>query len=341
MVETASSSAYHLHAEMPSSSCGVGSPCRDSKRKKWQYLWMVLPLKRKYQSITRMGPCRTRSASPVSSSTSRRAASAGGSAGLRGPLGKPQFWYESRMRRDRVTPPPFSRRNTTPPALVSRWAFFWDFAITTLKDAEREVLTRIRLDVGQELAELNHRERRFLIERRVGHQEPQRAGLVGDPGHHRVRVHQYPHQALLVLVRRLRKVAEVGGRRADVLTGGGGCVQDGRYLPRARRAVHASDGGLETRGRIGQCLGPGLQVAPHVADYGGLFVGDLHQPVGNLAEVVNGAPQVVHRVRIEGGLDPVGDGPDIGGDPGRLRGELTDVRQRGAGPLPGAHGRGL
>src|SRR5881409_1187337 len=64
---------------MPSSACGTGSPCRDSKRKKWQYLWIVLPRNRKYQSITWIGPCRMRSSSPVSSATSRRAASAGGS----------------------------------------------------------------------------------------------------------------------------------------------------------------------------------------------------------------------------------------------------------------------
>src|SRR2546428_2479325 len=25
---------------MPSSACGTGSPCRDSNRKKWQYLWI-------------------------------------------------------------------------------------------------------------------------------------------------------------------------------------------------------------------------------------------------------------------------------------------------------------
>src|SRR6059036_3918853 len=41
---------------MPSSFCGTHSPRLDSNRKKWQNLWIVLPRKRKYQSMTRMGP---------------------------------------------------------------------------------------------------------------------------------------------------------------------------------------------------------------------------------------------------------------------------------------------
>src|SRR5207249_4687464 len=90
---------------IPSSACGTGSPWRDSKRKKWQYLWIVLPRNRKYQSITWIGPCRMRSSSPVSSSTSRRAASAGGSPRSRCPFGKPQFLYESRINRNRGGPP--------------------------------------------------------------------------------------------------------------------------------------------------------------------------------------------------------------------------------------------
>src|SRR5690348_12620787 len=120
------------------------------------------------------------------------------------------------MRRYRATPS--SRRNTTPPALVSRCAFNARFDIGSLKDAEREVLARIGLDVGQELAKLNHRKGRFLIERRIGHQEPQCAGLVGDPRHHGVRVYQYPNQTLLVLMRRLSQVTQVGAGGTDVLT---------------------------------------------------------------------------------------------------------------------------
>src|SRR3989454_7685516 len=76
---------------MPSSTCGTGSPCCDSNRKKWQYLWIVLPRNRKYQSMTRIGPCSARSSSPVSSATSRRAASAGGSPTFRWPFGNPQL----------------------------------------------------------------------------------------------------------------------------------------------------------------------------------------------------------------------------------------------------------
>src|SRR2546422_2338671 len=79
---------------MPSSTCGTGSPCCDSNRKKWQYLWIVLPRNRKYQSMTRIGPCSARSSSPVSSATSRRAASAGGSPTFRWPFGNPQLRYE-------------------------------------------------------------------------------------------------------------------------------------------------------------------------------------------------------------------------------------------------------
>src|SRR5918993_2116856 len=43
---------------MPSSTCGHASPSGLSKRKKWQYLWMWRPRKRKCQSMTRMGPWR-------------------------------------------------------------------------------------------------------------------------------------------------------------------------------------------------------------------------------------------------------------------------------------------
>src|SRR5438046_6757691 len=186
---------------MPSSVCGTHSPRRDSNRKKWQNLWIVLPRNRKYQSITRIGPCSARSSSPVSSATSRRAASAGGSPGSRWPLGNPQLRYESRINRNRG-PPSGPRRNTTPPAEVSRWARrclrlttpphprmrsaecgmrnCWESSIPgvgrrldtravhsalplphsalSLEDAEREILPRVRLDVRQELPQLDHRE---------------------------------------------------------------------------------------------------------------------------------------------------------------------------------------
>ena len=91
MVRRASAAGCQAQSVMPSSVCGTGSPCFDSNKKKWQYLWMVLPRNRKYQSITRIGPCSTRLSSPVSSPTSRRAATAGGSATSRWPLGKPQL----------------------------------------------------------------------------------------------------------------------------------------------------------------------------------------------------------------------------------------------------------
>src|SRR6266850_3951064 len=99
---------------------------------------MVLPRNRKYQSITLIGPCSCSSWRPVSSVTSRRAASAGGSPGSRWPLGKPQFLYESRIKRKR-TCPSGPRRKTTPPALVSRCARGWDF-----RDFERRGVMRIR-----------------------------------------------------------------------------------------------------------------------------------------------------------------------------------------------------
>src|SRR5207245_7373835 len=200
MVRRASSSGYQATSVMPSSACGTGSPCCDSNRKKWQYLWIVLPRNRKYQSMTRIGPCRARSSRPVSSATSRRAASAGGSPTWRWPFGNPQLRYESRIRRNPGAPSG-PRRNTTPPAEVSRWA--WRCRFTSpplpkvrnaecevrngsstrqhgrpsleidadpstphspfhtphfLEDAEREVLPRVRLGVGQQLPQLDHRE---------------------------------------------------------------------------------------------------------------------------------------------------------------------------------------
>src|SRR2546430_2614964 len=49
---------------MPSSACGTGSPCRDSNRKKWQDLWIVLPRNRKDQLLTWVGPGGPRGPSP-------------------------------------------------------------------------------------------------------------------------------------------------------------------------------------------------------------------------------------------------------------------------------------
>src|SRR5205085_9865125 len=42
-----------------------------------------------------------------------------------------------------------------------------------LEYTEREVLSRIGLDVGQELPQLDHRERGLAIQRRVRHEQPQ------------------------------------------------------------------------------------------------------------------------------------------------------------------------
>src|SRR5881392_1073966 len=144
--------------------------------------------------MTLIGPCSTSSSSPVSSVTSRRAASAGGSPDSRCPLGKPQFLYESRISRKRVTPP--SRRNTTPPALVSRCARPCFLRGIPLEHAEREVLARIRLNVGQELPQLDHREGRLPIQRRIADHEAQRAAAVCDPRQDRIGGHQGADQAL-------------------------------------------------------------------------------------------------------------------------------------------------
>src|SRR2546426_4219295 len=238
---------------MPSSTCGTGSPCCDSNRKKWQYLWIVLPRNRKYQSMTRIGPCSARSSSPVSSATSRRAASAGGSPTFRWPLGNPQLRYESRIRRNRGSPSG-PRRNTTPPAEVSRWArgrfrfistnaecglrnqpnaecgvrnaectgevvrranlhcnsaFRIPKSAFALEDAEREILPRVRLDVRQELPQLDHREGGLAVQGRVRHQQAERPAAVRDARHHAVGRHQDAHQAFLVLVGGVEQVAEV------------------------------------------------------------------------------------------------------------------------------------
>src|SRR3989442_15145742 len=258
MVRRASSGVYHAQSVMPSSSCGTHSPRFDSNRKKWQNLWIVLPRKRKYQSMTRIGPCRTRSLSPVSSATSRRAASAGGPPGSRWPLGNPQLRYESRINRNRG-PPSGPRRNTTPPAEGSRWArrcfpftppphprmrdaecgmrnepkaecgirnaectgevvmranlhcnsaFRIPHSALSSKDAEREVLPRVRLDVGQELPQLDHREGGLAIQGRVRHQQAERPAAVRDARHHAVGRHQDADEALLVLVGGVDQVAE-------------------------------------------------------------------------------------------------------------------------------------
>ena len=78
-ISSASSSERHWQSVIPSSAWGDGSPSGLSNRKKWQYLWMWRPRKRKCQSMTRIGPCSTSCSSPVSSAVSRSAASAGDS----------------------------------------------------------------------------------------------------------------------------------------------------------------------------------------------------------------------------------------------------------------------
>src|SRR2546426_12609240 len=52
----------------------------------------------------------------------------------------------------------------------------------SLKDAEREVLARVRLDVRQQLPQLDHREGRLLVQRRVRDEEAERAAAVRDAG---------------------------------------------------------------------------------------------------------------------------------------------------------------
>src|SRR6266516_2591003 len=214
---------------MPSSACGTGSPCCDSNRKKWQYLWIVLPRNRKYQSMTRIGPCSARSSSPVSSATSRRAASAGGSPTFRWPFGNPQLRYESRIRRNRGAPSG-PRRNTTPPAEVSRWA---RRCLPFMTNAER----------GSRNAEQSC-ERGVAVQSRVRHEQAERAVAVRDARHHAVGRGEHPHQARLVLVRRVHQVAEVLRRRAQVGARRGGVVEDRRQLALVRRRVHAPEGGL-------------------------------------------------------------------------------------------------
>ena len=87
---SAASSSSHRKSVIPSSCCGTTSAAALSNRKKWQYLWMYRPRKRKCQSMIRIGPSITRSLRPVSSAVSRKAASAGDSSPSRCPLGKPQ-----------------------------------------------------------------------------------------------------------------------------------------------------------------------------------------------------------------------------------------------------------
>src|SRR5213083_168061 len=180
--------------------------------------------------MTRTGPCSARSSSPVSSATSRRAASAGGSPTFRWPFGNPQLRYESRISRNRGSPSG-PRRNTTPPAEVSRWArrclrfistkcgvrsaecgvaggvrsrtpalrpdggaiysalriphsafhsFRTPHSALVLEDAEREILPRVRLDVRQELPQLDHREGGLAVQGRVRHQQAERPAAVRD-----------------------------------------------------------------------------------------------------------------------------------------------------------------
>src|SRR6266540_1785883 len=139
--------------------------------------------------------------------------------------------------------PSAPRRNTTPPADVSRWArgpralrapraCRCSPAIRSpLEHAEREVPARVRLDVGQQLPQLDHRERRLLVQRRIGDEQAERAAAVRDAPQHAVGRDEHPDQALLVLVRGLQQVLEVRRRGAEGLAGRGGVVEDGGELP--------------------------------------------------------------------------------------------------------------
>jgi hypothetical protein len=91
MAERASSYATHRHSVIPSACCGFVVACVVSIRKKWQTLWMSCPRNRKYQSMVSIRPRSARSSMPVSSRTSRIAASSARSPDSRCPFGKPQF----------------------------------------------------------------------------------------------------------------------------------------------------------------------------------------------------------------------------------------------------------
>src|SRR2546422_5136994 len=53
----------------------------------------------------------------------------------------------------------------------------------SLEDAEREILPRVRLDVRQELPQLDHREGGLAIQGRVRHQQAERPAAVRDARH--------------------------------------------------------------------------------------------------------------------------------------------------------------
>src|SRR5206468_7089434 len=78
------------------------------------------------------------------------------------------------------------------------------------------------------------------------------------------------------------------------------------------------------------------QVRPDRADDVRLFVRDSGEPIGDLAEVLDGTPQLVHRLRIERGLHAIGGGGDVGGDAARLGRELTDGGKGRAGQFRAA-----
>src|ERR1051325_11358787 len=89
MVRRAASGGCHAQSVMPSSVCGTGSPCFDSNRKKWQYLWMVFPRQRKYKTLQQMGPYSKRSyrRDAVPTSTRQVERRGGGRRGKRPPGG--------------------------------------------------------------------------------------------------------------------------------------------------------------------------------------------------------------------------------------------------------------
>ena len=139
-------------------------------------------------------------------------------------------------------------------------------------------------------------------------------------------------------MRGLHQVVEVLRCGAEVRAGGRGIVEDGRELALVGRGIDPSQRALQARRRLGEHVRPLTQVRPHRSDDVGLLVGDPGQTIGDLAEVPDRAPQLVDGLRVERGLDPVGDRGDVGGDAARLCRELADVRERSPGPLAAARG---
>src|SRR6266478_5074812 len=119
------------------------------------------------------------------------------------------------------------------------------FRIPVLEDAEREILAWIRLDVGKQLPELNHGERRLAIQRRVGDEEPERAAPVRDARQDGIGVLQYAHEALLIPVCCRHQLAEVLRRTAEIGAGSSGVIKDSSELSLVGRGVHTAQRRLE------------------------------------------------------------------------------------------------